>query len=126
MNKIMLISLLLISGCVGLHDEPVYLKNGHQIYRAVCNGTMRDIGDCYSLANKRCGGSFELVDVEKENVGAVEQMVKSSEYTRQAVRRNYNLGDTVEGVSDYTGNVSSVSGGVKLKMINRSIYFYCN
>lgn len=125
MKKIALASLLLVSGCIGLHDEPVYFKDNHQVYRAVCNGAARDIGDCYALASKRCGGEFEIIEKEKENLGTVNQTSKSSDYTRQGTRRSYDRGDFLESVTDYKGHIDSTSSGIKLKVINRSIYFYC-
>lgn len=125
MKKIALASLLLVSGCIGLHDEPIYFKDNHQVYRAVCNGLARDIGDCYALASKRCGGEFEILEREDEDLGTYNQSSKSSDYTRQGTRRSYDNGDFVDSVTDYKGRVNSSSSGMKLKMINRSLYFYC-
>lgn len=125
MKKIVLASLLLVSGCIGLHDEPVYFKDNHQVYRAVCNGTARDIGDCYALANKRCGGEFEVLDTEKEEAGTVNHGYKSTDFSRQSNRKSYDMDDYRESITDSTGHANTWSSGAKLKLINRSIYFYC-
>ena len=125
MKKIALASLLLVTGCIGLYDEPLYMKDNHQIFLAVCNGAARDMGDCYALASKRCAGNFEVVQEGSENVASMEQSFKNTEVNRTGTK-NTVYGDN-SSKSLYTANGTANTYGAKVKsgMITRNILFYC-
>lgn len=125
MKKIALASLLLVTGCIGLYDEPLYMKDNHQIFRAVCNGAARDMGDCYALASKRCAGNFEVVQEGSENVASMEQSFKNSEINRTGSKNTVYGDGGNKSVYNTNANVNTYGAKVKSGVITRNILFYC-
>ena len=71
MKKLVLLLVLFVSSCgFGLGVKPLYVHGENQIYRAKCNGTRRDIGDCYKQAYETCHGDFSVITDENDKGGA--------------------------------------------------------
>ena len=125
MKKLIILSSLMLSACIGLYDRPVYFKDGKQVYQAICNGAARDIGDCYTLASERCAGSFDIVDEKTEVVGTSKQVYRDSDYDRDSNRENTRSGDKTFGNTYSNGNLRTSGSELKLNITNRSVYFVC-
>ncbi len=125
MKKVFLSALFFLFGCVGLYDEPAYFNDNHQIYRAVCNGAGRDIGDCYALADKRCGGSFEIVEREREEIDAFDQSYKTTYFSYERDQEIRKENGYQRRKEDGNGHSNTISGNANLNLIKRRVYFYC-
>ena len=111
MKKLMLLSVLALSACTMV--KPVYVRDGVQVYKATCNGMIRDISDCYALASEQCAGSFEVVNTVEntyDNMFEDDTEVKTTRYS---------------GNTKTTYVNKSNSPFIKTPMINRSLFFYC-
>ena len=107
MKKLALIGFLFLTACATV--KPMYMRDGVMVYRATCNGAIRDIGDCYALASEQCGGNFEVVNsLEDKSLGL------------------YNKNENKQTKYGY-GSKSSSSDtmGMKATVVNRSLSFYC-
>ena len=113
MKKLILCSILFITSCAMV--SPVYVRDGKQVYKATCNGLIRDISDCYALASEQCMGSFEVINTienETDNLSYIENpKIKKTEY-----RDNTKIETTMPTYEfPKFGN----------KIIKRSVFFYC-
>lgn len=113
MKKLILCSILFITSCAMV--SPVYVRDGKQVYKATCNGLIRDIGDCYALASEQCMGSFEVINTienETDNLSYIENpKIKKTEY-----KDNTKIETTMPTYEfPKFGN----------KIIKRSVFFYC-
>ena len=113
MKKLILFLIFLITSCAMV--SPVYVRDGKQLYKATCNGLIRDISDCYALASEQCMGSFEVINTvenETDNISYIENpKVKKTEY-----KDNTKIETTMP-----TYDFPKFGG----KMIKRSLFFYC-
>ena len=125
MKKIFLLSTVFLSSCIGLYDKPLYMKDGKQVYMAVCNGSARDIGDCYELASRRCGPNYEVLEEKSEARGSVKQSYKSSDFNRNSSRQTlYGVDRSLSDIKS-DGNIRTSGTDLKLNITNRSVYFVC-
>lgn len=112
MKKIVLLGVLFLSACSSLWGygvEPGFIRDGVQVYRASCNGNLRDIGDCYTLASEQCGGDFEVVNSLENNKGSM--------FNNAGQKTTFYNGDS--------RNEFKTNSGVKTNFITRSLFFYC-
>ena len=107
MKKIVLLGLMLLAACATV--KPMYVRDGVQVYRATCNGAIRDIGDCYALAAEQCAGKFEEVNIFEDD------STKLSNKTE----------DKYSTYGSRGKNTVSNTTGIKTSVINRALYFYC-
>ena len=86
MKKLALIGFLFLTACATV--KPMYMRDGVMVYRATCNGAIRDIGDCYALASEQCGGNFEVVNsLEDKSLGL---------YNKNQLRYNFGKAACIE------------------------------
>ena len=109
MKKALLLGLVFLASCSTV--KPVYVKDGVQVYRATCNGLIRDISDCYAKASEQCAGKFEVINsIENEY-----DNVSFTNDTKRTVYQGNTKITTTEPAFSFGGN----------KIINRSLFFYC-
>ena len=113
MKKGLLALVLFVASCAAV--RPVYVYEGKQVYKATCNGLIRDISDCYALASEQCLGNYEITDTienETDNFSFIEEPeVKKTEYKNN--------------VKITTSQKNDVFPKFGNKIIKRSILFYC-
>lgn len=107
MKKIFLASVLLLAACATV--EPVYMKDGVQVYRSTCNGAYKDIGDCYALASQQCAGSFEVINSIEDSGPSFYSSNK----------------DKMTTYFDDFKTSDSNNFGWKGKFVKRTLFFYC-
>ena len=112
MKKLILLGLVFLVSCATV--KPIYVKDGVQVYRASCNGLVRDIGDCYALASEQCGGNFEVI-TSMENESELFVPVTENRTKRTVYAGNTKTTYTEPAVFPQLNN----------KMISRSLFFYC-
>jgi hypothetical protein len=57
--------LLPLAGCISA--SPTILPDGTRGYAIRCNGTARDIQDCYMRAGEMCPGGYDVVNAASES-----------------------------------------------------------
>lgn len=107
MKKIALLGFMLLAACATV--KPMYVRDGVQVYRATCNGAIRDIGDCYALAAEQCAGRFEEVNIFEDDSTKLSNKTEDKYSTYDSRGKN---------------TVSNTTG-IKTSVINRALYFYC-
>lgn len=130
MKRFLLVVPLFLSGCIGLGVDELYMNKGTQVYRAKCNGILRDIGDCLQLASEKCGGDFEVLLSQQEEVGSSGGAYGYSQLNASG-SSNYNTnmyGNNAytTGNNSWNGNSNTVTNSYNNKNINRILLFSCN
>jgi len=68
MKNLILIILFFLSSCAGV-SKSYSDENGKDVFEASCNGLVRSMGDCYSLANKECKGKkIEVINKHEQHL----------------------------------------------------------
>ena len=69
--KALLFSFLLLLVSCGTGVSKSHQAGGKQVYKAKCNGGLRDISSCHEQASEQCGGKYKVFGQEKTSTGAM-------------------------------------------------------
>ena len=78
MNKLLLVVLVLLSGCSQLQhgqEQPVVTKNAKEaIYYTTCAGAVEDWPSCYDKASRTCNKNYVVLSREDNNRGTKREL----------------------------------------------------
>ena len=78
MNKLLLVVLVVLSGCAQLQHgaiQPVVTKDAKNgIYFTTCGGAVEDWPSCYDKASATCNGKYDLITREDNNRGTKREL----------------------------------------------------